>query len=118
MIQINDEVMTSKIGPPIKGKVLLLTTAPFIRSRSQQEFKDIVEFDREKWQELYPGWALEPIALVFFDSPQRIISIQDYEKEFLDRYPDSPKEWIHQMYELQPFTRFGFYPVKDLEKLE
>jgi hypothetical protein len=84
-----------------------MSTARYYLSFTRQ--KTIPYYDR-----LFPDWKEKTIIMVKFNSPQRILSFD----EFIEMYSEIPEERRQFEYDMLQCHPVAYYPEDDLELLE
>lgn len=110
-LDIGDEVMSKKIGPPCLGKITAIMDG--------EEYEDI-HGPHEAWRNHYPEWQMKNVYVVDFETPFRPITFD----EFVDSGCLAYKQYDDERDDLQFYKdtiaevdRIS-YPHDDLEKVD
>lgn len=110
MIQINSTVMTKKTGCVGAARVVGFVLPEFAINLSH---------NLNRWDELFPEWRQDLVAIIRHNKPQRPVSLEEYlnalPAHVLESIPNNEKEMHYQ--NNVPIVRFHSVPMCDLEEL-
>jgi len=113
--KIHDRVISKQTGLPVAGSVVALFCgryyAQFVRRNSSCN----------RWDELYPRWKDNLVAIVLFDTPMKNLTKEEYCNGCKSdvSFKGITQEEAEILYKYTvPLTYVAYYPIEDLEILE
>ena len=73
--------------------------------------------DAKPWDEIAPGWRNQPLAMVYYDEPQKTLTIEEWIAAGAEQgYDESQSKDDYE--EMCPTTQQVIFPFGDLEAAE